>query len=41
VQLRPDVDGDGHEQLNSTAAVPTEEEIEEQRPSQPVQQQQQ
>jgi transglutaminase-like putative cysteine protease len=40
VQLRPDVDGDGHEQLNRTAAVPTEEEIVEERPSQPMQQQQ-
>ena len=40
VQLRPDVDVDGHEQLNRTAALPTEEEIEEVRPSQPVQQQQ-
>ena len=41
VQLRPDVDIDGHEQLNSTAAVPTEEEIVEERPCQPMQQQQQ
>jgi transglutaminase-like putative cysteine protease len=40
VQLRPDVDVDGHEQLNSTAAVPTEDEIPEERPSQPMQQQQ-
>jgi transglutaminase-like putative cysteine protease len=40
VQLRPDVDIDGHEQLNSTAAVPTEDEIPEERPSQPMQQQQ-
>jgi transglutaminase-like putative cysteine protease len=40
VQLRPDVDGDGHEQLNRTAAVPTEESIIEERPSQPMQQQQ-
>ena len=40
VQLRPDVDVDGHEQLNSTAAVPTEDEILEERPSQPMQQQQ-
>jgi transglutaminase-like putative cysteine protease len=41
VQLRPDVDVDGHEQLNSTTAVPTEEEIVEERPCQPMQQQQQ
>jgi hypothetical protein len=34
------VDGDGHEQLNRTAAIPTEEEIVEERPSQPMQQQQ-
>ena len=41
VQLRPDVDGDGHEQLSGSAAVPLEEEIVEERPSQPAQQQQQ
>jgi len=40
VQLRPDVDVDGHERLNRTAAFPTEEQIEEVRPSQPMQQQQ-
>ena len=40
VQLRPDVDIDGHEQLNSTTAAPTEEEIVEERPCQPMQQQQ-
>jgi len=40
VQLRPDVDDDGHEQLNRTAAVPAEEEIQEERPCQPMQQQQ-
>jgi transglutaminase-like putative cysteine protease len=41
VQLRPDVDIDGHEQLNRTAAIPTEEPIVEERPSQPMQQAQQ
>jgi transglutaminase-like putative cysteine protease len=40
VQLRPDVDVDGHEQLNRTAAVPAEDTIIEERPSQPMQQQQ-
>ena len=40
VQLRPDVDVDGHEQLSGSAAVPSEEEIVEERPSQPAQQQQ-
>jgi transglutaminase-like putative cysteine protease len=40
VQLRPDVDVDGHEQLNRTTACPTEDEIVEERPSQPMQQQQ-
>jgi transglutaminase-like putative cysteine protease len=40
VQLRPDVDGDGHEQLSRTAACPAEEELVDERPSQPVQQQQ-
>jgi hypothetical protein len=40
VQLRPDVDVDGHEQLSGSAAVPPEEEIVEERPSQPAQQQQ-
>jgi transglutaminase-like putative cysteine protease len=41
VQLRPDVDVDGHEQLNNTSALPAEDEIVEERPSQPMQQQQQ
>jgi transglutaminase-like putative cysteine protease len=41
VQLRPDVDIDGHEQLNRTAAIPTEETIVEERPGQPMQQAQQ
>ncbi|MDR3764121.1 MAG: transglutaminase family protein [Acidobacteriota bacterium] len=41
VQLRPDVDVDGHEQLNSSTLIPPEEEILEERPAQPVQQQQQ
>jgi transglutaminase-like putative cysteine protease len=41
VQLRPDVDVDGHEQSSRSTAVPTEEEIVEERPSQPMQQQQQ
>jgi transglutaminase-like putative cysteine protease len=40
VQLRPDIDIDGHERLNGTAAFPTEETIVEERPSQPMQQQQ-
>ena len=40
VQLRPDVDMDGHEQLNRTAALPAEEPLPEFRPSQPMQQQQ-
>jgi transglutaminase-like putative cysteine protease len=40
VQLRPDVDVDGHEQLNRTAAYPTDEALVEERPSQPMQQQQ-
>ncbi len=38
VQLRPDVDGDGHEHSMSTAAIPAEETNMEERPSQPVQQ---
>jgi transglutaminase-like putative cysteine protease len=38
---RLSVDVDGHEQLKRTAAVPTEESIVEERPSQPMQQQQQ
>lgn len=41
VQLRPDVDVDGHEQLNRSAAMPEVEEIVEERPGQPMQQQQQ
>jgi transglutaminase-like putative cysteine protease len=42
VQLRPDVDGDGHEQLNNTTAAPDEEEVVlDERPAQPMQQQQQ
>jgi len=40
VQLRPDVDVDGHEQLSGSAALPSEDEILEERPSQPMQQQQ-
>jgi transglutaminase-like putative cysteine protease len=40
VQLRPDVDVDGHEQLSRTAACPAEEELVDERPSQPGQQQQ-
>jgi transglutaminase-like putative cysteine protease len=40
VQLRPDVDVDGHEQLSGSAALPAEDEIVEERPSQPMQQQQ-
>ena len=40
VQLRPDVDLDGHERLNRTAAVPAEVPEPEERPSQPMQQQQ-
>jgi transglutaminase-like putative cysteine protease len=41
VQLRPNVDGEGHEQVNRSAACPEEEAIVEVRPSQPLQQQQQ
>jgi transglutaminase-like putative cysteine protease len=40
VQLRPDVDVDGHERLSGTAACPMEEAIVDERPSQPMQQQQ-
>lgn len=40
VQLRPDVDVDGHEQSSWTAACPTEEELADELPSQPMQQQQ-
>jgi transglutaminase-like putative cysteine protease len=41
VQLRPEVDDEGHEQMNSSTAAPEEEQIVEVRPSQPLQQQQQ
>ena len=41
VQLRPDVDLEGHEQLISSANFPAEEPEPETRPSQPMQQQQQ
>jgi transglutaminase-like putative cysteine protease len=41
VQLRPEVDGEGREQMNPAAARPPEEEVVEVRPSQPLQQQQQ
>lgn len=41
VQLRPAIDGDGHEQMNRSTAAPQEEGIPEVRPSQPMQQPQQ
>jgi transglutaminase-like putative cysteine protease len=41
VQLRPDVDDEGREQMNGAAAYPEEEETLEERPGQPLQQQQQ
>jgi transglutaminase-like putative cysteine protease len=41
VQLRPDVDLEGHEQLNTSGNFPAEEPEPETRPGQPIQQQQQ
>jgi transglutaminase-like putative cysteine protease len=41
VQLRPDVDLEGHEQLNTSGNFPAEEPERETRPGQPIQQQQQ
>jgi transglutaminase-like putative cysteine protease len=40
VQLRPDVGVDGCEQMNGSAAYPEEEDVVEERPGQPLQQQQ-
>jgi len=41
VQLRPDVDDEGREQMTSASAWPEEKAVVEERPSQPLQQQQQ